>query len=329
MFFAELGAKVIKIENKPAGGDVTRNWRLPGETDKGPSAYFSAINYGKEYLMLDLTNAKDRSQFHEECKDADIVISNYSDRVAAKLGADYTHLKKLNPELIFLSLSGFENSDKPAYDVVLQAETGWISMTGSPESPAKMPVALIDIIAGHQLKEAALLALIKKLKTGKGSYITCSLERAAISALANQASNYLMTGAVAKPLGTRHPNIAPYGDWFETSDHIRFVLAIGNDKQFEALLDVLGLQHELPAFQTNTLRLENRDKLNQILSEKIAGSDFEKLSNAFQKAKVPYGEIKSLDRVLQSPAAQKMIKTEIIEGRETKRVSGNGFLMVD
>src|SRR5690606_32887278 len=178
LFFAELGARVLKVENKNVGGDATRTWRLAGETPNGPSAYFSSVNYKKEYLFLDLTSAADREKLLGEIASADIVISNYSSRVAQKLSMDYPSLRAVNQELIYLQLDGFANSNRPAYDVVLQAETGWISMTGHPENPSKLPVALIDVLAGHQLKEGALLALIHRMKTGEGSLVHCNLEQA-------------------------------------------------------------------------------------------------------------------------------------------------------
>ncbi|MCA1752162.1 MAG: CoA transferase, partial [Flavobacteriales bacterium] len=131
MFFAELGAEVIKVENKPAGGDATREWRLPGETKDGPSAYFCSVNWGKTHLFLDLRDSADRDRLYSEIADADIVLTNYRAETAAKLGVAYADLAALNDNLIFIGLDGFEHSDKAAYDVVLQAETGWISMTGT------------------------------------------------------------------------------------------------------------------------------------------------------------------------------------------------------
>ena len=326
MFFSELGARVVKVENKNVGGDVTRNWRLKGETDEGPSAYFSSINYKKEYLFLDFTTAEDRQKIYDELTDTDIVISNYSERVATKLGMTYVDLSKRNKKIIFLQLDGFTDSRRLAYDVVLQAETGWISMTGHPENPSKMPVALIDVLAGHQLKEGALLAIINRMKTGEGSLVTCNLEQASLSALANQASNYLMNNAIAQPIGTLHPNIAPYGDWFTTADGQSIVLAVGSEKQFENLNNILGMDlHTNPLFNSNTNRLVNRQKLQTKLKESIERFNYNDLASKLDDLGVPFGEIKTLDRVLESKAAQEMILTEIQDGGETKRLSGNAF----
>lgn len=326
MFFAELGAEVIKVENKKTEGDVTRQWRTPGESSEGVSAYYSAVNYKKKVIHADLSEIDDRTQIYNEIQKADIVISNFSEKVAEKLKVDFPTLRELNAGLIFLQLDGFAESGRPAYDVVLQAETGWISMTGTEDAPAKLPVALIDILAGHQLKEGALLALIHRMRTGEGSLVRCNLEEAALSALANQATNYLMNGVVAKPIGTLHPNIAPYGDWFATQDRKRIVLAVGSDMQFEKLNEILKLNlHKDPSFSTNPERVKNRKELSEKLRAAINSFELQSLSAKFNASKVPFGVIKSLDEVLESKAAKSMILKEEIEGRDTIRLSGNAF----
>jgi len=325
MFFAELGARVIKVENKRTGGDVTRGWRVKGEDPSGPSAYYASVNYGKEVFLADFTEESDLRRLKKELSDTDILISNYLPRVAKKFGLDYESLKSEHPKLIYLDLHGYESPGRPAYDVVLQAETGWISMTGSDEKqPAKLPVALIDILAGHQLKEAALLAIIHRLQTGAGSYTFCSLESSSLSALANQASNYLMAGKVAKPMGTAHPNIAPYGDWFETKDQVRLVLAVGSDAHFKKLSEILGIG-EHPRFSSNSARVNNREELNRELAPAIASLTFSELADKLKNAGIPFGEIKPLDRVLESDAAKKMILWEDMEGKRTLRLSGIAF----
>lgn len=327
-FFAELGAEVVKVENKKAGGDVTRGWRVPGEKSSGPSAYYASVNYGKKVLMSDLADERDAHQVRILIENADVVISNYLPRVAKKFRLDYPSVKKSNPKVIFLELKGYENEDRPAYDVVLQAETGWISMTGTDaNNPAKLPVALIDVLAGHQLKEAALLSLLHKEKTGEGSYSVCSLESSSLAALANQASNYLMAGKVAKPIGTTHPNIAPYGDWYETQDSVRFVLAIGSEQHFSQLIEVLNL-NELSTderFNTNTSRVKNRRELNAFLKQSIAERTFAELAHKMSNAGIPFGEIKNLDGVLDGATAQEMKLDETQEGTETTRLSGIAF----
>lgn len=326
MFFAELGAKVYKIENSKTGGDVTRKWTSRSETEL-PSAYYASINYLKETILLDLTLAKEYNKLCQLIKSADIVISNYQPSVAKKLKLEYNDIRTIKDDIILLALDGFSESVRPAFDVVLQAETGWISMTGNGDKPAKLPVALIDVIAGHQLKEAALMAIIHKLKTGEGSYVKCNLEKSSLSALANQATNYLMNGEIAKPIGTHHPNIAPYGDCYSAADGIQFVLAIGSDAQFEALWNILDLRDEVKVnwFQSNNDRLKNRVSLNENLQSAISKHQSRILFKAFESRKVPYGKIKNLGEVLESETAKSMTLEENQEGRNTSRLSSIAF----
>lgn len=327
-FFAELGAKVIKVENKRAGGDVTRSWQAPGESSEGPSAYYSSANYAKEVRLLDLTQPDDLKTLHNLILDADIVLANHRERTAKKFHLTYADLSKSNPGLIYVQLDGYVDGDRPAYDVVLQAETGWISMTGIDSShPAKLPVALIDILAGHQMREATLLALIKRMKTGKGSFVRVTLEQASLSALANQATNYLMSGRVAEPIGTLHPNIAPYGDWFETADGKRLVLAIGSDRQFAALTKVLGRPEWArdPRFENNNARLCHRKVLAENIAEAMANFSAHRLASELDEAGVPYGFVLKLDEVLFTPAAQAMLRHEEIDGFPTTRLSSLAY----
>ncbi|MCH2214853.1 MAG: CoA transferase [Flavobacteriales bacterium] len=327
-FFAELGASVTKVENKRSGGDVTRGWRVQGEPTEELSAYYSSVNYGKESVMLDLTNEHDLSEMETLVKDADIVVSNYLPRVAEKFAVDYDSIKKENPSVIYLDLVGYEKESRPAYDVVLQAETGWISMTGTDaNNPAKLPVALIDILAGHQLKEAALLALLHREKAGEGSYTRCSLEASSLSALANQASNYLMVDKVAKPIGTAHPNIAPYGDWFETQDGTRFVLAVGSENHFLELALAFEAKHlvENSKYSSNRLRVENRAALINDLAKIFKHLSFKEIERKMRDRGIPFGEIKSLDKVLSEQTARNFILEETQEGTKTKRLSAIAF----
>lgn len=326
MFFAELGAKVYKIENSKTGGDVTRKWTTANESDL-PSAYYASINFSKESILLDLTAEEDYNKYLALVKTADILISNYQPRVAERLKVRYDDMRIIKGDIIFLELDGFNENNRPAFDVVLQAETGWISMTGNGTDRAKLPVALIDVIAGHQLKEAGLLAIIHKLKTGEGSYVKCNLEKSSLSALANQATNYLMNKEIAAPIGTHHPNIAPYGDCFSTRDGIDFVLAVGSEVQFESLWSILGLSTSIRnrLFQSNNDRLNNRAILIDTLQSAISKCTAKELFEAFESKKVPYGIIKNIGEVLETQTAKSMILEENIEGRDTLRLSSIAF----
>ena len=330
MFFAELGARVIKIENKRAGGDVTRRWKLPEEDPDSPvSAYFCSVNWGKDHRQLDLKEASDRATFDALLETADILITNHLAADAEKLGLQRERLRTLNPRLIHGHIKGFaDRPDRPAFDVVLQAESGYISMTGTdPEHLAKLPIALIDVLAAHQLKEGILLALLQRASSGSGAYVEVSLEEAALTGLINQASNFLMTGTVARPMGTLHPNIAPYGEVFTCADGSRVILAVGSDIQFHALCRVLG-RTELPddeRFRTNADRVRHRKELADRLATAVADRERDDLLAELLAAQVPSGAVDPIDRSLASTVAQQMILEETIEGRITRRIRGNAF----
>ncbi len=328
MFFAELGAEVIKVENATTGGDVTRNWKISGE-GAGISAYYSSVNWGKKSFFIDLSIPEQKRQLLDMLFTADVVIANYKPGDAEKLGLDYNSLIKHNPKLIYASLTGFaDQPDRVAYDVVLQAETGFMFMNGTSETgPVKMPVALIDILAAHQMKEAILIALLKKEKEGRGSYIETSLQQAAIASLANQATNWLMNGHDPKRIGSLHPNIAPYGESFVSADGVQFVLAVGAENQFRSLCELIG-NAELAGdlrFTKNQERVKNRVELAAILNEAFFRMEYQQLQSELRKRKIPFGRINSVKEVFNDQVAKAMVLREEIEGRETQRVKTVAF----
>jgi crotonobetainyl-CoA:carnitine CoA-transferase CaiB-like acyl-CoA transferase len=317
---------VIKIENKVLGGDVTRSWKLPSEEkDSTVSAYFSSINYKKEYQFIDFKNAAEFAAVIELIQTADVLIANFKRGDAEKFGLDYTALKKINPRLIYGEISGFgEQSDRVAYDLILQAESGFMEINGTENSgPVKMPVALIDILAGHQLKEGILVALLNRHQTGKGCKVHVSLYDSAVASLANQASNWLMTGINPKRMGSKHPNIAPYGDLFTTKNQRQITLAIGSDSQFAKLCSILELPSLItdPKFSTNQTRVANRTELAEILLRKIALLDSAQLLDTLDKAHVPGALIKTIEEVFADEQARNLVREEVIDGKNTRRVS--------
>ena len=330
MFFAELGARVVKLENKRGGGDVTRSWKLPSEDPSSPvSAYFSSVNHGKEHRLVDLRCAEGRTELDELLAKADVLITNHLAEDAENLGLTRERIRTLNTRLVHGHITGFFGQpQRPAFDVVLQAETGYISMTGTDaEHLAKLPIALIDVLAAHQLKEGLLLALLQRSASGKGAYVEVSLEEAALAGLINQASNYLMAGHVAAPLGTLHPNIAPYGEMFSCSDGGRIILAVGSNAQFRALCALLGREDlpNDPRFVRTTDRVSNRAALAELLQVPIAGHAREALLRKLMAAGVPAGAVLGMNEVLRSPVAQAMIVEELIDGVATRRLRGNAF----
>ena len=334
LFFAELGANVIKIENKRTQGDVTRSWKIPQEDQSAAdSAYFSSVNWNKKSMFMDLTMGADKQQVYALLKDADVVITNYKNGDDHKLQMDYDTLKKINPSLIYAHISGFDSdTTRTAYDLILQAETGFMHMNGTGTSgPLKMPVALIDILAAHQLKEGVLVALINRMKTGMGSCVSVSLEQAAIASLANQASNWLMAGYDHQPSGSLHPNIAPYGEIFTTADGKKMVLAIGNDKQFKKLCAVLGRADiaDDKRFISNTQRVLNRQELFVQLQTLMRPWESNALLTQLIQEDVPAGMIRSVKEVFENKAATSLVLEENNDGRISKRVRTTIFKIKD
>ena len=330
MFFAELGARVIKVENKKTGGDVTRKWRLPTEDKEAKiSAYYASVNYQKEVIFADLRDAKEKAEILDLIAKADIVISNYRPASARKMGFDAETLRKRNPRLIFAELTGYGADDpRPAFDVVLQAEAGFLYMNGEPDGqPVKMPVALIDILAAHQLKEGILLALLNRTRTKKGAFVTTSLLESAISSLANQATNWLMVNHIPQKMGTMHPNIAPYGDIFICADQKPLILAIGTEKQFISLCEVLNVKDlsKNVRFSTNTERVKNRVELKSILLPIFAKEERDIWLQKLYKKSVPVGSIRNMQEVFSDEKAQQMILEEMQEGILTRRVKTVAF----
>lgn len=329
MFFAELGAKVIKVEH-PIHGDVTRSWKLPSEDpDSNVSAYFSSINYLKEYVNLDLKKSDDHQQFIELIKSADILLVNYKRSDYEKFGLTDASLLEFNPKLIVGKISGYgSDSDRVAYDLILQAESGFMSMNGQPDGPpTKMPVALIDVLAAHHLKEGILLALYQRERSGEGHIINVSLYDAAVSSLVNQASNYLMAGHVPERIGSKHPNIAPYGELFYTKDGKTITFAIGSDVHFSKLCAALNLDALIddPKYSSNQNRVTNRKTLANLIQNALKDRDSNELLTHLESENVPAGAVKNLEEVFSQNTAKSLIREEEIDGTLTKRVTSVVF----
>ena len=313
-FFAECGARVIKIE-PPETGDVTRSWKLKGETGK-ISAYYSSVNAGKEILYLDLKSTQGLAELERLLAQADIVLMNFKATSARKMNLLPEQLRTRFPKLIIAQLDAFRRGEnRPAYDIVLQAEAGYLSMCGNEQGATRLPVAFIDVLAGHQMKEGILMALLRRAQTHEGCIIRVNLIESAIGALMNQASNYLMQNHVASRMGTLHPNIAPYGECFVCKDGKELVLAIGNDKQFGLLLDKLNLNHlkNSEDFSNNPQRVKNRALLFKELSPAFKLQNRSYFEQLFEVSGIPYGSILTLDEVLDGEG-KSLVHEELIEG---------------
>ncbi len=331
LFFAELGARVIKIENARAGGDVTRSWLLRGEQveEGGVSAYYASVNWNKETHFLDTAQAAGRDFIYALLPQVDIVVANFKPSSARRMGLDAESLRAVAPRLIYANICGFEPNaeglERVAFDVVLQAETGFMYMNGQADNPpTKMPVALIDVLAAHQLKEAILCALYRRERTGQGATVEVSLYASALAALSNQASGYLMRERVPQRIGSLHPNIAPYGELIEAKDGTQYVLAAGNQAQFAALVDILG-RAELATdarFADNARRVENRLALINILQEAfLLLPSHQAFYTECQRRQVPIGRVRDLQAIFGEESAQKLILSQTeADGSISKRV---------
>ena len=332
LFFSELGASVLKIENKKTNGDVTRSWKLNSENVEEPtSAYYWSVNTGKTSVFLDLSNPIELTQVYDYLKSADIVITNFKHGDDLKLKLDYKTIKKINPTIIYASITGFGNDTfRTAYDLILQAESGFMFMNGEKQSlPLKMPVALIDVLAAHQLKEAVLIGLINKYKTNNGCNVSVSLFDTAIASLANQATNWLIAHHLPQATGSLHPNIAPYGEIFTTKDKHLVTFAIGTNSQFENLLKILKLNSISTdkLFSNNQARVINRESLFIHLDEVIKKTKFEFLYQSCIKLDVPIGKIRNLKEVFELPMAQKLIKSTKYKKQKIQTVKSVVFEM--
>lgn len=331
-FFAELGANVVKIEH-PEHPDVTRSWKLENEPDDVPiSAYFSSINFRKKYLQLDLEQKQQYKRFLELLSTADIVLMNFKKGGQEKLSITDKQLRSKNKGLIIGKISGFgDESDRVAYDLILQAESGFMSMNGTPKSgPVKMPIAFIDVLAAHQLKEGILIELLQRerlKKDYKGSSISVSLYDAAVSSLVNQASNYLMAEKVPERIGSLHPNIAPYGELFTSKDGKTLTFAIGSNKHFEILCNYLKLQELIndPQFKDVQSRVRNRKYLYKKIEPKVKEKEAKSILDYMHKNHVPAGAVKNLKEVFETDEAQSLVREEMISGVRTKRVTSVVF----
>lgn len=320
-FLAELGATVIKVENPKTQGDTTRKWKTAGEDPNAAiSSYYASANWNKQVVFLDLSDAGDRQQLHTHLASADILLENFKPGDALKFGLDYATLKPLYPKLITGHIQGFPESGRPAFDIVLQAETGYLSLNGAAPDGLKWPLPIIDILAAHQLKEGLLVALLKRAQSGKGAFVSVSLYEAAVASLFNVAGNVLMGNADPVALGRLHPNISPYGETITSSDGTTIVLAVGTDQQFRELCVVLGLNEEFQKkFSTNSIRLAHRTELENMLRKNGSALPFNVLERKLIGHKVPFGRIRTVKEVLGIQPENAFLR-ETIENVNTVRM---------
>ncbi|WP_245631665.1 CaiB/BaiF CoA transferase family protein [Alicyclobacillus ferrooxydans] len=299
MNLADLGADVIKVE-PVATGDETRTWGPPFVG--GESAYFLCVNRNKRSIAVDLKSTEGKRIIECLVKQSDVVIHNFLPPVADKLGVSYNHIREFNQEVIYCSVSGYGSNDlRPGYDYIMQAVGGLMRITGEPQGqPMKVGVAITDLFTGLYATIAIQAALLFKQRTGKGQRIDMALYDAQIAMLANVASNVLIGGKDAPRLGNGHPNIVPY-QLFDTADG-SVIITVGNNHQFAALCRVFGLDDVLldPRFQTNELRVANRDTLVRVLSATFKQLTTSQILAGCAEANVPSGPVLSVKEALEA-----------------------------
>lgn len=303
MILADLGAEVIKVE-RPGTGDGSRQWGPP--FIQGESGYFLSINRNKKSMTLNLQSEKGRAILQRIASSCDVVVENFRPGTAQRLGADYATLSKINPKLIYCSISGFGQDGpyrlKPSYDIVGQAMGGLMSLTGEKDRPpVKIGVAISDIFAGMFAAIGILGAVIARDRMGRGQMIDVSLLDGVISILSHQAGYFFASGENPEKLGSAHPTIAPY-QAFKGSDAY-FVVAVGNDSLWKRFCRGLGLNEVMTdaRFATNPDRLRNRDELTQILEKVFATKSSREWVELIEAAGVPCGPVLSLSEIFEDP----------------------------
>ena len=314
---ADLGAEVIKIE-RPGAGDDTRGWGPPFAKDEAgndttEAAYYLTANRGKKSLTVDITKPEGQEIVRNLAAQSDVVLENFKVDGLAKYGLDYTSLAKINPKLVYCSITGFGQDgpykDRPGYDFMIQGMGGLMSITGAPDEvpggqPMKVGVAVADIFTGLYATIGILSALRHRDATGEGQHIDLALLDVQTAVLANQAMNYLTTGVAPGRLGNAHPNIVPY-EAFPSADGY-LILAVGNDSQFKSFCEVAGL-NDLPAdtrYATNRSRVANRETLVPMIRRAMVTKTTDEWIAVLEKANVPCGPINTLDRVFDNPQVQ-------------------------
>jgi len=301
---ADMGAEVIKVE-KPGTGDDTRAWGPPYLKDgdgveTSESAYFLSTNRGKRSIAIDITTPEGQKIVRKLASEADIFLENFKVGGLEKYRLDYESLTKINPALIYCSITGFgqtgPRADEAGYDFMIQGMGGLMSFTGNQEQgPTKTGVAIADLTTGMYAAIAILGALHHRSVTGVSQFIDMALLDVQASWLANQGMNYLIGGNQPKLRGNAHPNIVPYQS-FDTKDgHI--IVAVGNDRQFEKFCKVLGQPNLAEEYKTNRDRVERRDQLVPVLIEAFKAKTRDQWLEEMNANKIPAGPINNLEDV--------------------------------
>jgi CoA:oxalate CoA-transferase len=302
MMLSDLGARVIKVE-APEVGDDSRKF---GPFIDDYSAYFMSLNRGKESIALNLKNSDDKKIFDKILDKADILVENFKPGTLEKWGYGWKDVCKKYPKLIYASASGFGQTgplkELPAYDMVVQGMGGLMSVTGHPDSePTRVGTSIGDITAGLFTTIGINAALYDRQKTGKGMFIDVSMLDCQIAILENAIARYLSKNEIPKPMGSRHPTIAPF-EAFKTKDSY-IIIAAGNDKLFEKLCKILEISEIFndERFNTNSLRSKNMEELKIVLENKLSSKTTSEWVSQMEKEKIPCGPIYNIKEAVENP----------------------------
>ena len=309
---ADLGADVIKVE-RPGVGDDTRSWGPPWHTNaqgEQLSAYFIAANRGKRSVTIDMATTEGQALVRDLAQRSDILIENFKVGDMQRRGLDYGSLQALNPQLIYCSITGFGQTgpykERPGYDFMIQGMSGLMSITGEPEAksndgPQKVGVAVADVLTGLYATIAILAAVQERQRSGLGQSIDMSLFDVMAASLANQASNYLVSGVAPDRLGNSHPNVVPYQTFATLDGYI--IVAVGNDSQFRKLCAAIGKPNlgEDPLYLSNALRVAHRESLVVEIQASMVNQSMDQWLEILESAGVPCGPINTIDRLFSDP----------------------------
>ena len=296
MLLADLGADVVKVE--APGGDDTRSWQPP--VRDGISTYYLAVNRNKRSIALDLKDPADRAAAQELARRADVLLENFRPGGLARFGLDYETVAAGNPKLIYASISGFGSGPKgaalPGYDLIVQAISGLMSLTGDPDGePFRAGISVFDVMAGLHATIGVLSALNARHETGRGQHVEVNLLSSALSGLVNQSSAYVAGGVVPMRMGNSHPSLFPY-EPLPCSDG-ELIITAGNNGQFRRLVEVLGVPElaDDPRFDRNEKRTANREELRPLLVERLRTRTRMEWFRDIIAAGVPCGPINTVD----------------------------------
>ncbi len=323
--FADLGAEVIKVESPD--GDDTRHWGPPFVENADGSreaAYFHAANRGKTSVLANFRDPDDLARVVDLIRDADVVIENFKTGGLAKFGLDYQSLARINPRLVYCSITGFGHTGPYApfagYDFIVQGMSGIMDLTGFPDGPpTKIGMAYADIMTGLYGVIGVQAALHQRERTGRGQQIDMALLDVMVGTLANQAMNYLVSGKVPHRIGNAHPNIVPY-EAFATADGW-LIIAAGNDGQFNRLAALLGMDVK-EGWATNPGRVADRENVSAAISSRTREWERDKLLVLLEEHGVPAGPINTVAEALADPQVQSRGMVLEMERRDGTKVSG-------